>query len=121
MKKAHSLKGSKKILVLKRDVKGQLTKASSFVLKERKKVLREKAPAARGPSDEELAQITQMVIKGEYRGKERPFAENVLWAKHLCPTGHCPVCGKYFEPRAAGLILQRQMQVSYLNPTMQKQ
>ena len=124
------MKGSTKIVVLKRDVKGQLTKAHSFVLKERKqilrekaarkKILRQKAAAARGPGDEKLAQITQLVIKGEYRGKERPFPENVLWAKHLCPTGHCSVCGKYFEPRAAGLILQRHMQVSDINPIMLK-
>ena len=125
------MKGSTKIVVLKRDVKGQLTKANSFILKERKqilrekaarkKILREKAAAARGPRDEKLAQITQLVVKGEYRGKERPFPENVLWAKYLCPTGHCFVCGKYYEPKSAGFILQRHMQVSYLNPVMLKQ
>ena len=118
-------------MVLKRDIKGQLTKANSFILKERKqiltekaarkKILREKAAAARGPRDEKLAQITQLVVKGEYRGKERPFPDNVLWAKYLCPTGHCFVCGKYYEPKSAGFILQRHMQVSYLNPVMLKQ
>ena len=80
----------------------------SKILKERKKVLRKKTPAASGPSDEELAQITQLVIKGEYRGKERPFAENAIWAKHLCPTGHCSVCGQYYNRPA---FVQRHMQL----------
>ena len=101
-----SLKGRKKIVVLKRDANGKLMKAHPFILKGKKKILKQQALAAR---EDKLAHTAQMVAKGDYRDKERPFAKKDIWAKYLCPTGHCSVCGRYYLLKKS---LQNHMQVS---------
>ena len=102
-----SLKGRTKIL--KRNANGKLIKPHSFILRGKKKILEQQLSATR---DVELTHKAQMVTKGEYRDKERPFAVNDNWAKYICPTGYCSVCGQYFKHRGRFVNLQKHMQVS---------
>ena len=106
-----SVKSRKKIVILKKDANGKLIKAHPFILKGKKKILEQQQSATR---DVELARKAQMVAKGEYRDKERPFAvnDNWAWAKYICPTGYCSVCGQYYKQRGRFTNLQKHMQVS---------
>ena len=59
----------------------------------------------------ELAHKAQMVFNGEYRGKERPFADDSHWVKYLYPTGshtECSECGQKCHNPAT---LQKHLQV----------
>ena len=103
-------KGRKKIFILKKDGNGKLIKADSSILKGKKIVVQQ----ASATHNVELAHKAQMVAKGEYRDKERPFAEKDIWAKYLCPTGHCSVCGQYFHYKSGG-HLQNHMQVRLIS------
>ena len=102
-----SVKARKKIFIIKKDANGKLIKAHPFISKGKKKILEQQLSATR---DVELTHKAQMVTKGEYRDKERPFAVKDNWAKYLCPTGHCSVCGQYFHYKSGG-HLQNHMQV----------
>lgn len=98
-------KGRKKIFILKKDGNGKLIKADSSILKGKKIVVQQ----ASATHNVELAHKAQMVAKGEYSAKERPFGVNDNWVKYLCPTGYCSVCGQHFRNMRA---LQKHMQVS---------
>ena len=99
-----SLKDRTKIL--KRNANWRLIKPHSFILRGKKKILEHQLSTR----DVELTHKAQMVTKGEYRDKERPFSVKDNWAKYLCPTGHCSVCGQYFHYKSGG-HLQNHMQV----------
>ena len=101
------LKGKKKIVLLTRDANGKLVKADPSLLRG-KKIVVQKPVVTRKV---QLARKVQLVAKGEYRGKERPFAGDNNWVKYLFPNGshtECSECDLYCPNPAA---LQKHLQV----------
>ena len=102
--------------ILKRNANGRLIKPHSIILRGKKNILEHQISETRAV---ELTHKAQMVTKGEYRDKERPFAVKDNWAKYLCPTGHCSVCGQYFHYKSGG-HLQNHMQVRLVSLSSNK-
>lgn len=101
------LKGKKKIVLLTRDANGKLVKADPSLLKGKKIVVQKPLVT----SKVQWARKVQLVAKGEYKGKERPFADDSHWVKYLYPTGshtECSECGqKCHNPATLQKHLQR--------------
>ena len=101
------LKGKKKIVLLTRDANGKLVKADPSLLKGKKIVVQK----PKVTSKVQFARKVQLVAKGEYRGKERPFAGDKHWIKYLFPHGshtECSECGLNLKNPAN---LQQHLQV----------
>lgn len=101
------LKGKKKIVLLTRDANGKLVKADPSLLKGKKIVVQKPLVT----SKVQWARKVQLVAKGEYKGKERPFADDSHWVKYLYPTGshtECSECGQKCHNPAT---LQKHLQV----------
>ena len=101
------LKGKKKIVFLTKDASGNLVKADPSLLKGKK--IKVQKPVV--TSKVQMARKVQLVAKGEYKGKERPFAEDYQWMKYLFPNGdqnRCSECGQSCHKPAT---LQKHLQV----------
>ena len=102
------LKGKKKIVLLMKDADGKLVKADPSLLKGKKIVVQKPLVT----SKVQLARKVQLVAKGEYKGKERPFASDSQWVKYLYPNGshtECSECGQNCKNPSR---LQNHLQVS---------
>ena len=102
------LKGKKKIVLLTRDAtSGKLVKADPSLLKGKK--IKVQKPVV--TSKVQMARKVQLVAKGEYRGKKRPFADDYQWIKYLFPNGaqnRCSECGQScHQPATLQKHLQR--------------